>query len=98
MRDKKTKPQTKISRKKQQEAEQEKVIETTEHAILPIKSYIVENMNKLIPKIEKQIVKLEQSIEDHNIELDIKKEKLSKLRSDLSHLAYIRNNTYRLDI
>jgi prefoldin subunit 5 len=80
------------------QAHEHRVLETTDHALLPIKSYVVENMNKIIPKLEKQIMKLEKSIEDHNYELDLKKEKLMKLRMDLSHLAYIRNNTHQLNI
>jgi hypothetical protein len=61
-------------------------------SIETVKGYLEGNMKKILPKIERQIVKLEKSIEDHHEELSIKKEKLETLRHELNQLAYIKNN------
>lgn len=58
----------------------------------PVRSFVENTMKGVFPKIEKQITKLRQSIEDHNEELGAKKEKLNELRESLETMRNVRDS------
>ncbi len=52
-----------------------------------INEYTKDKLNEDIKKMGSQIDKLEVSIKNHNDELDLKKQKLEQLKSDLKTLS-----------
>lgn len=76
---------------KEQKPKKKTQVKPKERAKLVVKDFAEASVNKSIMKLQKQIKSIELSIEDHDKELDDKKDKLKKLHEELDELELIRN-------